>query len=143
MSPTYQSDLSLKKGCIYNLSFFCVCIWLMGAIFQNLSPSVTLKMGSRSPKSNGSRSPKSNQFLFRSQQYSCPGLVKIHPFILEILRRKAIFQQSERSCALENKANVTKSNQFFFMSQQYSCASLVKIHPFLCDRVQTSHFSTI
>ena len=31
---------------------------------------MTLKMGSRSPKSN--------QFFFMSQQYSCAGLVKIH-----------------------------------------------------------------
>ena len=45
----------------------------MGAIFQNLNPSVTLKMRSRSPKSN--------QSLSLSQQYSCTSLVKIHPFI--------------------------------------------------------------
>ena len=51
MSPTYQTDLSLKK--VVSIISFCVCMWLMGAIFQNLSPSVTLKMGSRSPKSNG------------------------------------------------------------------------------------------
>ena len=52
MSPTYQTPI-VEKGCIYNLYFFLVCMWSMGAIFQNLSPSVTLKMGSRSPKSNG------------------------------------------------------------------------------------------
>ena len=40
----------IEKSCIYNLSFcVCVCVCVsMGAIFQNLSPSVTLKMGSRS-----------------------------------------------------------------------------------------------
>ena len=51
MSPTYQTDLSLKTVTIIFL-FLCV-MWLMGAIFQNLSSSVTMKMGSRSPKSNG------------------------------------------------------------------------------------------
>ena len=51
--PTYQTDLSLKKVISIIYLFVCVCMWSMGAIFQNLSPSVTLKMGSRSPKSNG------------------------------------------------------------------------------------------
>ena len=100
----------------------------------------------------GTRSLKSNQFLFLSQQYSCTSLVKIHPFILEIVCRKAIFQQSEPSCDLENgdkqspffnnlSSCVTlkmwprspKSNQFFSMSQQYRCTSLVKILPFILE----------
>ena len=89
----------------------------MGAIFQNLGPNVTLKMGSRSSKCN--------QFLSLSQQYSCTSLVKIHPFILEIGCRKkhfttihpflheigcrqAIFQQSKLLCDLENGVKVTK-----------------------------------
>ena len=55
-----------------------------------------------------SRSPKSSQFLALSQQYSCTSLVKIHPFILEIGCRKAIFQQSEPSYDLENRVKVTK-----------------------------------
>ena len=42
----------VEKDCIYTLSFFFLRVWSMGAIFQNLSPSVTLKMGSRAPKSN-------------------------------------------------------------------------------------------
>ena len=100
MSPTSLNRPIVEKGCIYNLSFFFVCVWLMGAIFHNLTPSVTLKMGSRSPKSN--------QFLSLSQQYSCTSLVKIHTFILEIGCRKAIFQQSEPSCDLENGVKVTK-----------------------------------
>ena len=54
---------------------------------------VTLKMGSRSQKSN--------QFLSLSQQYSCTSLVKIHLFIQEIGYRKAIFQQSEPFCDFE------------------------------------------
>ena len=57
MSLTSLNRPIIDKGCIYNLSFFfvCVCVCVVdggGAIFQNLSPSVTLKMGSRSPKSN-------------------------------------------------------------------------------------------
>ena len=51
MSPTSFNRPIVEKGCIYNLSFF-VCVWSMGAIFQNLSPSMILIMGSRSPKSN-------------------------------------------------------------------------------------------
>ena len=69
--PPVGTDLIVEKGCFYNLSFY-VCGLSMGAIFQNLRPSVTLKMGSRSPKSN--------QFLSRSQQYSCTSLVKINSF---------------------------------------------------------------
>ena len=72
------------------------------AIFlNNLSPCVTLKMGSRSPKSN--------QFFSMSQQYRCTSLVKIHPFILEIGCKQAIFQLSEPTCDLENGVKVTKS----------------------------------
>ena len=99
--PPVRTDLSLKKvvSIIY-LFCVCVCVWSMGAIFQTLSPSVTLKMGSRSPKFN--------QLLSLSQQYSCTSLVTIHPFILEIGCRKAIFQQSEPSCDFENGVRVTK-----------------------------------
>ena len=93
MSFTSLNRPIVEQGCIYNSSFFCVCVWSIGAIFQNLSPSVTLKMGSRSSKSN--------HFLSLSQQYGCTSLVKMHPFILEIECRKAIFQQSEPSCDIE------------------------------------------
>ena len=83
-SPTNLNKPIVEKGCIYNFSFyFCGCVWSMGAIFQNLSPSVTLKMESRSPKSN--------RFLSLSQQNSCTSLVKIHPFLHEIGCRQAIF----------------------------------------------------
>ena len=55
----------VEKGCIYNLSLcVCACVCTVdGGLFHNLSPTVTLKMRSRSPKSN--------QFLSLSQQYSC------------------------------------------------------------------------
>ena len=103
MYPTSLNRPIVEKGCIciFFFFFFRVCVvWSMGAIFQNLSPSVTLKMGSWSPKSN--------QFLSLSQKYSCTSLVKIHPFILKIGCRKAIFQESEPSCDLENEVKVTK-----------------------------------
>ena len=93
--PPVWTDLSLKKVVSIIYGFVFACVWSIGAIFQNLSPSATLKMGS-------------NQFLSPSQQYSCTRLVKIHPFILEIGCRKAIFQQSEPSCILENGVKVTK-----------------------------------
>ena len=103
MCPTSLNRPIVEKVCIYNFFCVCVCVWgggSMGAIFQNLGPRVTLKMGSRSSKSD--------QFLSLSQQYSCTNLVKIHPFILETGCRKAIFQQSEPSCDIENGVKVTK-----------------------------------
>ena len=69
MSPTSFNRPIVEQVCIYNSSFL-ECVWSMGAIFQNLSPGVTLKMGSRSPNTN--------QFLSLSQQYGCTSLVKIH-----------------------------------------------------------------
>ena len=54
MSSTSLNRPIVEKDCIYTLFFFFffLLVWSIGAIFQNLSPSVTLKMGSRSPKSN-------------------------------------------------------------------------------------------
>ena len=97
----------------------------------NLSLSVTLKMGSRSSKSN--------QFFSMSQQLRCRSLVKIHSFILETGCRQAIFRQFKLSVTLKMGSRSPKSNQFFSMSQQYSCTSLVKIHLFIqkIGRIQT------
>ena len=86
----------------------------MGAIFQNLSPSLTLKMGSRSPKSN--------QFLSLSQQYSCTSL------IWRMGAENPFSNNLSPPVTLKMKSGSPKSNQFFFMSRQCSCASLVKIH---------------
>ena len=99
MSPTSLNRPIVEKVCIYNSLCVCVCVGGgggcgRGGIFQTLSPRVILKMRSRSPKSN--------QFLSLPQKYSCTSLVKMHPFILEIGCRKAIFQQSE------NGVKVTK-----------------------------------
>ena len=92
----------------------------------------------------GSMSPKSNQLFSMSQQYRCTSLVKIHPFVVEIGCRQAIFKQSDTSVTLILESRSSKSNQFFSLSQQYSCTSLVKIHSSLSgERVQKSHFSQI
>ena len=105
MSPTSLNRPNIEKGCTYNLFIYFILFFFFlhvcgrwGHIFQNLSPSVTLKMGSRSPKSN--------QFLSLSQQYSCTSLVKIHPFIQEIGCKKVIFQQSKPSCDLESRVKI-------------------------------------
>ena len=103
------------------------------AISNNLSLNMTLKMGSRSPKTN--------HLFSMFQQYRCTRLVKILPIIQEIGCRQAIFQQSKPSCDLENGVKVTKSNQFFSMSQQSICAIFGQ-NPFVPsgDRVQASLF---
>ena len=75
---------------------------------------MTLKMGSRSPKSN--------QFFSMSQQYSCASLVRIHPFLHEIGCRQAIFQQSEPSCDLENGVKVTKN-----LISSFSCHNNIDV----------------
>ena len=64
------------------------------AFFNTLWPPVTLKIRSRSPKSN--------QFFAISQWYICASLVKIHQFLQEIWCRQGIFQHSLTSCDLEN-----------------------------------------
>ena len=93
---------------------------------RNLSPPVTLKMGSRSPKYN--------QFFNMSQHCRSASLIKIYSFLQEIGCGQAIFQQSKPSCDLENEVTVKKSNQFFHMSKHCRCASLVKICSFLEER---------
>ena len=95
-----------------------------GKLFSNnLSLSLTLKMGSRSSKSN--------HFFSMSQQYRCTSLVKIHTFIQETGCRQAISNNLSPHVTLKMGSRPPKSNQFFYMSKQYKCASLVKIHSFL------------
>ena len=64
----------------------------------NLSPPVTLKMGSRSLKSN--------QFFYMSSIVDVQVWSK--SFLQEIGCGQAIFQQSKPSCDLENEVKVTK-----------------------------------
>ena len=104
--PSYYCVAGYKKV-VSIIYLFFACVWSMGAIFQNLSPSVTLKMGSRSPKSN--------QFLSLSQQYSCTNLVKIHPFILEMGAQKTFSNKLSPPVTLKIRSRSPKSNHFFFM----------------------------
>ena len=84
----------------------------------NLSSPVTLKMGSRSPKS-----------------FTCPSIVDVQVWSKSIHSYKR--QGADKPFSNNLSPPVTmgsrspKSNQFFYMSQQYSCASLVKIYSFL------------
>ena len=110
---------------VWSKSIHSFMIGCRQAIFNNLSPCVTLKMGSRSPKSN--------QFFSMLQQYRYTSLVKILPFILVIGCRQAIFQQSEHHVTLKMGSRSPKSNQLLSLSQKYSCTSLVKIHPFILE----------
>ena len=92
----------------------------------NLSPPVTLKIESRSPKSN--------QFFYMSQHCRCASLVKSYAFLQEIGCGQAIFQNLNPPVTLQMESRSPKSNQFFYMSQQYRCASLVKIYSFLQEK---------
>ena len=91
-------------------------------VSTNLSLSVTLKMGSRSPKSN--------QFFSMSQQYSCTSLVK------------SIIHSGDKVHTNHFQTNLSppmtlkmgqghQPNLFFYMSQHCRCAGLVKIYSFL------------
>ena len=103
---------------------------------NNLSHSVTLKMGSWSQKSK--------QFFSMSQQYRHISLVKIHPFTQEIGCRQAIFQQSKLSCDLENGVKVTKISSLLIYVPAIQMCKFGQ-NPFILsgDRVQTSHFLAI
>ena len=68
--------------------------------FTFQSASVTLKIRSRSPKSN--------QLLSSSQQFIFVSLVKIHPLVQKLTHRNPILDISKCRCDLENKVKVTK-----------------------------------
>ena len=102
---------------------FILDIGCRQAIFQQSEPPVTLKMGSRSPKSN--------QLLSLSQQYSCTSLVSPSIHSGDRVQKKPFSNNLSPPVTLKMGSRSPKSNQFFFMLQQYTCASLVKIHPFL------------
>ena len=90
---------------------------------NNLTLTVILKMGSRSPKSN--------QVFSMSQQYSCTSLVKIRLFIQEIGCIQNHFPTNlSPPVTLKMGSRSPKSNQFFYVSQHCRCASLDKICPF-------------
>ena len=79
--------------------------WRQGAdkpFSNNLSPPVTLKMGSRSPKSL--------QFFFLSQKYRCISLVKIHPFLQETGADKPFSNNLSLSMTLKMGSRSLKSS---------------------------------
>ena len=106
---------------------------------NNLSPPVTLKMGSRSPKSN--------QHFSQSQWYICVSLAKIYPFNKEKsvqTRGYARFSNNlSPHVALKMGSRSPKSNQQFSPSQWYIHVSLAKICPFNKERVQTSGYADV
>ena len=88
----------------------------------NLSLPVTLKMGSRSPKSN--------LFFYMSQHCRCAFGQNLF-----IPTREGVDKPFSNNLSppvtLKMGSRSPKSNQFLYMSQQYRCASLVKIYSFL------------
>ena len=91
---------------------------------------VTLKIGSRSPKSN--------HFFPPSWWCICARLVKFQPFVKEILCtqtfyciNKALFLSIYNVVTLKIRPRSSKSNHFFPPSWWCICASLVKFHHWL------------
>ena len=80
---------------------------------------MTLKMGTRSPKSN--------QFFSMSQQYSCTSLIHSR----DRVHTNHFPTNLSSPVTLKMGSRSPKSNQFFNMSQHCTCASLVKIYSFL------------
>ena len=91
--------------------------------FGSLSPAVTLK--------NRSRSPKPNQLFIMSQYYIHANLVEICLPVHEIWCTQALFVlnwQLSPAVTLKIRWGSPKLNQLFIMSQRYIHANLVKIH---------------
>ena len=83
--------------------------------------AVTLKIGSRSPKSN--------QFVPPSQQCICASLVKICSLVQKIKSGNEISHLKKVAVTLKMMSRSPKSNQLFTPSQHCFYASLVKICP--------------
>ena len=86
--------------------------------FVSLSPAVTLK--------NRSRSPKPNQLFIMSQCYIKANLVEICQPVHEIYCTQALFGLNLE--VLKNRSRSPKPNQLFIMSQCYIHANLIRIH---------------
>ena len=93
--------------------------------FGSLSPALTLK--------NRSRSPKLNQLFIMSQCYIHANLVEICQLVHEIWRTQAFlnlkFGSLSPTVTLKIWSSSPKPNQLFIMSQCYIHANLIKIHP--------------
>ena len=93
--------------------------------FGSLSPTVTLK--------NKSRSPKPNRLFIMSQCYIHTNLLEICQPVHEIWCTQALFGLNLASLSpavtLKIRSRSPKPYQLFIMSQCYIHANLVKIHP--------------
>ena len=89
--------------------------------FNSFYGLVTLKIRSRSPKSN--------QLCASSQQCSCASLVKIHSLFRRYRVGKPNLICFHGLVTLKMRSMSPKSNQLFPPSQPCIYASLIKIHP--------------
>ena len=93
--------------------------------FGSLSPALTLK--------NRSRSPKSNQLFIMSQCYIHANLVEICQPVHEIWCTQALLGLNlavlSPTVTLKIRSRSLKPNQLFIMSPCYIHANLVKFHP--------------
>ena len=83
------------------------------------SVGVTLKIKSRSPKSN--------HFFSMSKWCFCASLVKIHQFVQEIECREGSFYRLYSVVTLIIRSMSPKSKQIFKQSQHYNMRSLARI----------------
>ena len=90
------------------------------ADFYSLYMLVTLKIMSRTPKSN--------EFFPPFQQCIYTSLFKIHTLVQNIAQGNPILDISKCRGDLKIKSRSPKSNHLFPSPQQCICASLVKIH---------------
>ena len=105
---------------------------------QNLtfqSAPVTLKIRSRSPKSNG-LFPSSQQCIYAS-------LVKTHQLVQKITHGNHILDTSKHRCDLEIRSRSPKFNQLFPSSKQCIYASLIQIHPLIQKITKGNHIFDI
>ena len=109
-----------------------------GSNLAVLSPAVTLK--------NRSRSPKLNQLFIMSQCCIHANLVEICQSVNEIWCTQAHFCLNlavlSPAVTLKIRSRSLKLNQLFIMSQCYVCANLVKIHWFMryCAKKKVSRW---
>ena len=116
----YYIHANLVKIC--HLLHKILSIAPFGSNLAVLSPAVTLK--------NRSRSPKPNQHFIMSQCYIHANLVELCQPVHEIWCIQALFGLNLASHSdLENWVKVTQPNQLFIISLCYIYANLVKIHP--------------
>ena len=119
--------------------------WFMSAHkvhFLSIYNVVTLKIRSRSPKSN--------QFFPPSLECICASLVKFQPLVKEIMCtqtfyciKKAHFLSTYNVVTLKIRSRSPKSSHFFPQSWWYICASLVKFQPLVKEIVCIQTFYCI